>query len=184
MGKNNQVCPVERAGFLDSKVRRFFHNPRKILAPYIRQGMTVLDLGCGPGLFSLEIGKMVGESGKVIAADLQEGMLQIVLKKIQQTELEKRIELHQCQEDKIGFQGKVDFVLAFYMLHEVPNQEKVLREIRSILNPGGKLFIVEPKFHVSQQAFQDTLDIARKVGLKIAQQTKNFLSLEAVLARD
>jgi Ribosomal protein L11 methylase len=58
-----RVCPVERAGGLDNWVRRWLQNPRKFLAPYVSKGMTVLDMGCGPGFFSLEMASMVGVSG-------------------------------------------------------------------------------------------------------------------------
>jgi ubiquinone/menaquinone biosynthesis C-methylase UbiE len=72
---NIRVCPVEKAGMLDNSVRRLLQNPKKILEPYIYNGMTILDLGCGPGFFSIEIAKLLTDSGKVIAADLQEEML-------------------------------------------------------------------------------------------------------------
>jgi ubiquinone/menaquinone biosynthesis C-methylase UbiE len=68
-------------------------NPRKILGPYIKEGMTVLDVGCGPGFFSIELAQMVGKSGRVIASDLQEGMLRKLREKIQGTEFEERITL-------------------------------------------------------------------------------------------
>jgi ubiquinone/menaquinone biosynthesis C-methylase UbiE len=71
----NRVCPTAIAGYLDNRFRRWFQNPRKILGPYIKEGMTVLDLGCGPGFFSIDIAQMVGKSGRVIASDLQVGML-------------------------------------------------------------------------------------------------------------
>ncbi|MCX6138897.1 MAG: methyltransferase domain-containing protein, partial [Ignavibacteriales bacterium] len=74
--ERNRVCPVEYANSLDSKIRKWLQNPKKILAPYVQEGMTVLDIGCGPGFFSIEMAKMVGKTGKVISADLQEGMLQ------------------------------------------------------------------------------------------------------------
>jgi len=80
--KNTRICPVERAGGLDNSFRRLLQNPRTILKIYISRGMTVLDLGCGPGFFSIEIAKLLNDSGKVIAADLQEGMLEKVIKKI------------------------------------------------------------------------------------------------------
>jgi len=89
-----RICPVEKASGLDNKIRRIFQNPQKILGRYIKDGMTILDLGCGPGFFSVEIAKMIGKSGKVIAADLQEGMLQKLRNKIKGTEIEKRIKLH------------------------------------------------------------------------------------------
>lgn len=79
---NEDVCSYKRAGFFDSKIRKLFQNPNKILSPYIDKGMNVLDLGCGPGFFTLEMANLVGESGKVVAADLQEEMLVKVENKI------------------------------------------------------------------------------------------------------
>ncbi len=99
--KDNKICPVERAGGLDNSIRKLLQNPQKILKPYINEGMTVLDLGCGPGFFSVEIAKLINDSGKVIAADLQEGMLEKVRQKIKGTALEPRITLHKCQEESI-----------------------------------------------------------------------------------
>ena len=101
------------AGGLDNAVRRLLQNPHKILKHHISEGMTVLDLGCYSGFFSLEIAKILLDSGKVIAADLQEGMLEKVIKKIKGTELEQIIEIHKCENTKIGVAEKVDFVLAF-----------------------------------------------------------------------
>lgn len=162
--RNNRVCPVERAGGLDNRIRRWFQNPQKILRPYIEEGMTVLDLGCGPGFFTIDMAHMVGKSGRVIASDLQEGMLQKVRDKIKGTELEKRITLHKCEEKKIGVSGHVDFVLLFYMVHEVPNKEELFSEIGTILQLNGQVLIVEPPFHVSKSAFEKTITIARDVG--------------------
>jgi ubiquinone/menaquinone biosynthesis C-methylase UbiE len=106
---SKRICPVERAGGLDNSLRKLFQNPQKILRPYINEGMTVLDLGCGPGFFSIEIARMLNNSGKVISADLQDGMLEKVKEKITGTELESRIELHKCEDVKTGVTEKVDF---------------------------------------------------------------------------
>jgi ubiquinone/menaquinone biosynthesis C-methylase UbiE len=179
--RNNLVCPVAIAGSLDNRLRRWFQDPRKILRPYIKKGMTVLDLGCGPGYFTMDIAQMVGKSGRVIAADLQEGMLRKLGQKIQGTGLEKRITLHKCEKNKIGLPEHVDFVLAFYMVHEIRNREQLFHEIASMLKPNGQLFIVEPPFHVSKTAFEETLRKARDAGLKPVQRPKMFLSKAAVL---
>ena len=55
-----RVCPVEKADRLDTRIRRWLQNPQKILKPYIKEGMTVLDFGCGPGFFSVDMAQMVG----------------------------------------------------------------------------------------------------------------------------
>ncbi|MBC8464018.1 MAG: class I SAM-dependent methyltransferase [Deltaproteobacteria bacterium] len=181
--KNNRVCPVERAGSLDIKIRRWVQDPWKILHPYIREGMTVLDFGCGPGYFSIDIAQMVGKSGRVIAADLQEGMLDKLKEKIRGKELEELITLHLCKNDNIGLSDRVDFALAFYVVHEISNQEEFFKELFSILKPGGKMLVVEPPFHVSKRAFGNTCDKARNAGFKIEQGPRLLLNKTALLKK-
>lgn len=166
MADSSRICSWKHAFALDNPVRRLIHNPQKILGAYIKQGQTVLDVGCGPGTFSLAMAKMVGESGRVIAVDIQEEMLQILRKKAAQQGLESRIFTHKSDSRGIGVFEMVDFALAFYMVHEVPIAEALLKEIASLLKPGGKLLIVEPKIHVPAAAFEKTIEIAQQAGLK------------------
>jgi ubiquinone/menaquinone biosynthesis C-methylase UbiE len=172
----NKVCSVEHAGALDTNLRKLFHNPQRILKPYIKEGMKVLDLGCGPGFFSIEIAKMVGVSGKVIAADLQDGMLEKLNEKIKDTNLQKIIELHKCQNDKIGLTVKFDFILLFYILHEITNQSLALIELKTLLKPNGKILIVEPKFHVNKNDFNNSIIIIKNNGFNIIEEPKILFS--------
>lgn len=177
-----RVCPVENAGALDGKVRRWLQNPRKILAPYVREGMIVLDFGCGPGFFSVELARMVGPAGRVIAADLQEGMLQKLKCKIQGTELEHRITLAQCASDEINVTEHVDFAMAFFVVHEVPDEARLFRQLKPLLKDEGRFLLVEPKlFHVSKAQFDATLGIAETAGFTIHQGARLPLCWSAVL---
>lgn len=115
--------------------------------------MKVLDLGCGPGFFTMEMAHMVGDKGKVYAADLQQGMLDKVQQKIQGTIVENRVHLHLTKTVHIGIQEKFDFALAFYMVHEVPSQDILFKELHQILKLKGRLLIIEPNFHVSAKDF-------------------------------
>jgi ubiquinone/menaquinone biosynthesis C-methylase UbiE len=162
----SRICSWKIAFALDNPIRRLIHNPQKILGEYIDAGQTVLDVGCGPGAFSIAMAKMVGESGKVIAVDVQGEMLQIVREKAAQQGLDSRITTHKSGPDGIVLSEKVDFALAFYMVHEVPDAEAFLKEVASLLKPRGKMLIVEPKMHVSADAFERTIEIAQQVGLK------------------
>lgn len=166
MTDSSRICSWKHAFALDNPVRRLIHDPQKILGGYIKPGQTVLDVGCGPGTFSIAMAEMVGESGRIIAVDVQEEMLQILRKKSAQHGLEPRIVTHKSDPDRIGVLEKVDFALAFYMVHEVPDAESFLKEIASLLKPGGKLLVVEPKMHVSAAAFEKSIEIARRVGLR------------------
>jgi ubiquinone/menaquinone biosynthesis C-methylase UbiE len=181
--KSTRVCPWQHAWGLDNWVRRLIQNPYKILDGYIEEGQTVLDLGCGPGVFSIAMAEMVGEKGKVISVDIQNEMLQMLKQKSEHMGLESRIQIHKSQTDKIGISEKVDFVLAFYMIHEVPNKEGLVSEVAAILKPRGKLLIVEPKIHVSQSSFEETINMAQSVGLKPISWPKVFFSRTVLLQR-
>ena len=153
------------AGSLDSKLRRFFFNPNKILKPYINKNITALDVGCGPGVFSVEIAELLEGTGRVIAVDMQQGMLEIVKKKISGKPFEKNIILHKCTQDKIDVHEKADFVLMFYMVHEVPSKENLFNEVLPLINKNGLLMIVEPIF-VSKKQFGKMINSIREKGFE------------------
>jgi len=181
---SNKVCPVELAGALDISLRRLIQNPSKILKPYLNPGDKVLDFGCGPGFFTFDIAGLVGESGFVYAADLQNGMLEIVKNKIIARNMQNRIQVHKCEESSINLHITVDFILAFYMIHELPNQDQTFFEFKKILNPNGKILIIEPNFHVSKNNFNDMLVRLKKIGFKIINRPKLFLNRSVLLQHD
>ncbi|AAM06159.1 class I SAM-dependent methyltransferase [Methanosarcina acetivorans] len=164
--KSTDVCPYQRAWSLDNWLRKILQNPYKIVGRYIKEGQTVLDLGCGPGFFSLAMAKLVGEEGRVISVDIQDEMLQILKNKSKRQGLNSRIFLHKAQPEKLGISEMTDFALAFYMVHEVPDKKSFLSEVASHLKPDGRFLIVEPKFHVSKSNFDTTLEVASSVGLE------------------
>ena len=161
------VCPATFSGSLDNFLRRMLHKPLKILRPYIKEGMTVLDMGCGPGFFTDELARLVGEKGKVIAADLQQEMLDKMIHKVSSFGLEKRVLPHKCQSESTGIANKADFILIFWMVHEVPDQQKFIEEMKSLLNPGGKILIAEPIIHVTGRAFSEMVARIESAGLQI-----------------
>ena len=178
------VCPWWLARTLDNPIRRLIHNPEEILSRYIEPGQTVLDLGCGSGTFTIAMARMVGETGKVIAVDVQDEMLQMVRQKAVKEGLDSRVITHKSEPDRIGISDKVDFALAFYMVHEVPNAKGFLKEIASLLKPNGKLLIVEPLFHVSASSFKSTVDAAQLAGLKSILEPRIRFSRSVLLQPD
>jgi len=151
------------------------------MGPYIKEGMTVLDFGCGPGYFTIDMAQMVGKAGTVIAADLQEGMLRKLADKIRGTEVEGRITLHKTGEDSIGVCAKVDFVLAFYVVHEVPDHGGFFKELQSTLRQGGLILMVEPPLAVSKKAFESAVRIAEDAGFRLLQRPRVLFSKAAIL---
>jgi len=179
--ETHRVCPLAKAGLLDFALRRLLQNPGMVLRPYVREGMTALDLGCGPGFFTLEMARLVGSSGKVIAADLQAGMLEIVRAKIGNSDLAPRVNYHLCPTDRIGLAEKCDFVLVFYMLHEVPAPGAFLREIRALLAANGKVLLVEPKWHVTPKAFLYAVAVMEQAGFTVLERPRIRFSRAVVL---
>jgi ubiquinone/menaquinone biosynthesis C-methylase UbiE len=178
----NRVCPATLAASLDSKIRRWIQNPQQILCPFVKEAMTVLDVGCGPGFFSMEMARMVGAGGMVISADLQEAMLDKLRAKIKGTELEQRISVVKCDPDRINVREKADFILTFYMVHEVPEKSGFFKQLKNLLKQNGQYLIVEPKlFHVSKSEFRETLRLAEANGFASAPGPKLLLSWSAVL---
>jgi len=181
--KRHRVCPLEKASRLEGRFRRLIHNPKKILSKHVKEGMAVLDFGCGPGFFSVEAAKMVGESGKVISVDLQQSMLNKLTYKIKGSELEDRIKLHKCEADSIGIKVSVDFFLAFYVIHEVMNKRKLFEQIITLLKPNGTIYIAEPMFRVTKNEFEDTIKMAKNIGFKVLSKPKILLSRSVVLKK-
>ena len=163
---NTKVYRHETNGGQDNSLRRVMQNPRRTLSPYITENMTVLDLGCGSGFFAAEIAMMLGDSGKVIAADLHEGVLARFRQNLVGTDLEKKILLHKCLPDEIGLESKVDFILAFHMVGSSPDRAKLLDEIKELLNPNGLLFIIEPNLDVTKQEFEHMVAYIKSLGFE------------------
>ena len=159
------VCSAEHAGWLSTSLRKLVTNPERILRGLVAEGDIAVDLGCGPGFFTLPLAGMVGETGRVIAVDVQEGMLTKVRARAEQAGLASRIDLCDCSPERIGLVGPADFALAFWMLHEVPDQQSLLNEVYGMLKDGGRFLFVEPAGHVSADRFRESIELAGKAGL-------------------
>lgn len=191
-GKNphphhHEVFPASRAGNLDTRFRRFLYRPDRLAERYIQPGSRVLDFGCGPGFFTREFALRVGDDGMVIAVDIQEEMLRILREKMETEGLLPRIMTHLCAPDTIGlpqeFEGTVDAAFALFVVHEVPDPQKLFKEIASLLVPEGLFFYAEPLIVVSGREFQASLEKAEKAGLELVEQRFFFVNRAAVLKK-
>jgi ubiquinone/menaquinone biosynthesis C-methylase UbiE len=163
--RSGSVCPWWLCPTFDNPLRRWIQNPDRILAGLVQPGQTVLDLGCGRGYLSLPLARLVGPTGKVICVDLQERMLAAVRRCAERAGVADRIRLHQAGADGLGLTEAADGAVAFWMLHEVPDQARFLAEVRAGLKPGGRLLVAEPRIHVGSAAFERSVEIARSIGL-------------------
>jgi len=181
--KKHRVCPVEAAGMLDHPLRRLYESPKRILRPFVGAGMDVLDIGCGPGFFTLEMARRVGPAGRVTAVDLQQGMLDKARAKLERAGLADTVTFHLCRADAIGLTGAFDLILVFHVLHEVPDPACFLRELKGLLKPGGRVLLAEPGFHVSRAEFQEASELMKQAGLEVEPGPRVRFSRTVVLRR-
>jgi ubiquinone/menaquinone biosynthesis C-methylase UbiE len=177
------ICPVWFAWVINNPLRRWLHRPEEILGRLIAPGFTVVELGCGSGPFTIALAKMVGSSGRVIAADVQPAMLAKVQRRVAQAGVQDRVELHVCGREHIGLSAHVDFVLAFWMVHEVANAVALFAEMHEALNANGKLLLVEPKLHVGRRDFEKEVDAALGVRFDLLARPSVRLSRAALFAK-
>lgn len=164
------VCPWWLAYTFDNPFRRLIHDPEKIFSPYLKNGMTAMDVGCGMGFFSIGMARRVGDTGKVISVDIQQKMLDILQKRALKTGVGPRIQPHCATPNNIGLThhaGRIDLALTFWMVHETPHIENFVTEIYSLVKHGGKYLLAEPKGHVSPALFQRISAAAVQAGFHI-----------------
>ena len=178
---NTHLHPIDDASALEGPFRRLLQNPERILKKYIRQGMTVLDLGCGPGFFTLEMARLVGEEGKVIAVDVQEGMLELLRQKLENCELKQRIQVFKSEAQSLGFADKVDFILAFYSFHEKKYIDHIIQGLTEIVKPDTQILISEQKMHVSKEMFASIVNKMINKGFVVYRRPKIFFSRSVVM---
>lgn len=168
-----RVCPWWIGYILLNPLRRFLEDPQKMLGPYVEQGMTVIEPGCGMGYFTLPLARMVGQDGRVVAVDMQEKMLSGLRRRADKAGVSSIVQTRCVDGTSLGLEdmaGAADMAVAIHMVHEVPDPEAFFSEIAAALKPGGRMVFIEPKGHVSPDAFAKSLDQAMGMGFSVADQ--------------
>lgn len=180
------VCPVWVGYLLASPVRKLAQNPKKILGPYVEEGMKVLDIGCAMGFFSLPLAQLVGLSGKAICVDVQEKMTESLEKRARKAGLTDIIETRICRDSSLGLgdlKEEIDFALAFAVVHEVPDVDAFFSQICETLKPAGSLLVAEPQGHVSENDFKITVSVAEQNGFQAVDSSQISLSRVVLLEK-
>lgn len=180
------VCPWQSGHTLNSRALRLLHQPERILKGLVRPGMTVMDIGCGMGYFTLPMAEAVGEDGRVIAVDLQPEMLLGMQSDAEKTGGSGRIVPHPCKQNTLDisvYAEAVDFSILFMMLHEVPDPRRLIRELRVALRKDGRILFAEPVIHVAKRAYLESLRLFRQEGFHTEDEPRIALCRAAVLRK-
>jgi 2-polyprenyl-3-methyl-5-hydroxy-6-metoxy-1,4-benzoquinol methylase len=165
--RDHHVCPWWVGYLIASPLRKLGENPGAILDSLVEPGMTAVDVGCAMGFFSLPLATKVGESGRVVCVDVQERMLSTLERRARRKGLDQIIETRLATQENLGLEdleGEADLLLAIHVLHETAYPRRFLTRCLKTLCPGGKLLMIEPKGHVSDDDFEDSRLLAIDVG--------------------
>jgi ubiquinone/menaquinone biosynthesis C-methylase UbiE len=146
--------------------RRLHQRPRKFLGELVKPGMTVADVGCGLGFYTIEMACMVGEKGRVVAIDFQPEMLRFTEKKVRKAGVSERVQIVECTQNDLIVSDHVDFALSMWVAHEVPDTYHFFKQILGILKPEGRFLLAEPRFHVGKELYKAICDDAEGAGLE------------------
>jgi ubiquinone/menaquinone biosynthesis C-methylase UbiE len=163
-------CPRWLGHLLAHPLRRLLQNPHALLQPLISEGMAVLEPGPGTGFFTLELARLVGSRGRLVAIDAQPRILERLARKVARTGLAERIEIRQAQGDRLGsddLEGTMDFVFAFAVVHDLVDQAAFFAETARTLKSGAQMLVAEPRSRVTTQDFGRILALANQAGLSV-----------------
>jgi ubiquinone/menaquinone biosynthesis C-methylase UbiE len=138
------------------------------------------------GYFSLAMAEMVGSAGKVVCVDLQPKMIEALRRRASKAGVLDRIDHRVCNPNGLGLEdlgGKIDFALAFAIVHEVPDAESFFKQVHEALRQAGTCLLTEPQGHVSGERFEETIATAQRAGLEVVGRPEIFRSRTALLNR-
>lgn len=139
-----QTMGVEGADWLDRSERDLEEDPdRAIDVLKVEKGATVADVGAGSGYMTIKLAKKVGPQGKVYANDIQQGMLDLLNKRLVKGKITNVSAVLGTQDDPRLPPEALDLVLMVDVYHELWQPQAMLRHIRDSLKPGGRLVLLE-----------------------------------------
>jgi len=181
-----RLCPWWLGYFIANPVRRLWQDPGVILGPFISEGMRVLEPGCGMGFFTIEIARLVGPRGKVVAVDLQPKMVAGLKRRARRAAVDNRIDARLASETLLNVDdlaGTIDFALAFALVHELPDPRGFFGEMHRALRRGRKILLAEPNGHVTEAQFAATVESAKSAGFRLVDRPVIRWSRTAVFDR-
>ena len=109
----------------------------------VMPGMTVCDMGCGNGFYSIELGKRVEAQGRVLCVDIQPEMLELLGKRAKEADVTNLEPILGTVVDPKLPEGEVDLILCVDVYHEFSHPEIMLQAMRRSLKKDGLLVLLE-----------------------------------------
>jgi ubiquinone/menaquinone biosynthesis C-methylase UbiE len=178
--------PHQLAGVLDLPLRRQYLDPGEVLGMYgVGAGMTILEAGCGTGIFTVQIARMVGDLGQVHAVDLQEPMLTRTRMRVHGAGVSNLVHLHHCGLYDVPLpDDSIDLAVMVSTLGEIPDKPAALSELRRLLKPGGRLGITDELLFPAHVLARSARRWAEDAGFRIIARSGSPICYHIVLANE
>jgi precorrin-6B methylase 2 len=135
---------VEGAAWLDRPEREAEEAPSKAIAALnIAPGSVVADVGAGSGYYTVRLSQVVGPAGRVVATDLQPGMLDLIRAKVARQRLTNVTLVQGRPDDPVLPPATFDAIVMVDVYHELASPQIFVRKLREALKPGGRLVLIE-----------------------------------------
>jgi len=159
-------CPAALSWLVDNPIRR--RTMRPVLDRIgIRPGERVLELGPGPGIFTVGAARRTGPDGRLIAVDIQPRMIAQVQRRVQQAGL-SNVETHVASAHALPLEaGSVDRAFLITVLPEIPAPGRALAELHRVLRPGGLLSITEEFYDPDYLFLWETVRLVEPAGFHL-----------------
>jgi arsenite methyltransferase len=156
LGYEEDILGELPAGTVDS----FAGTGRPFSMGRLNEGETVLDIGCGAGFDTLIAARQVGESGRVIALDMTDAMIEKAAAGAREMGL-RNVEFRKGLMESLPLDDEsVDVVISNGVVNLTPDKITVMREIHRVLRPGGRVQIADILVHKEvPQSAKDDIDL-------------------------
>jgi ubiquinone/menaquinone biosynthesis C-methylase UbiE len=166
-------CPASLDWLVDNPVRRYYMGP-VLDRVGIRPGEHVLELGPGPGIFTVEAARRVGPEGRLVAVDIQPEMIAQVEKRVREAGL-ANVETQVSDAYHLPLNDEsVDRAFLVTVLPEILDRQRALAELRRVLKPDGALSITEEFLDPDYPLAQTTIRWAKEAGFRLAERHGNW----------
>ena len=168
-----EPCPYALAWLVDNPLRQWYMAPL-LDRVGILPGERVLELGPGPGAFSVEAARRTEPGGALVALDIQPQMIAAVEKKAREAGI-ANLETHVASAYDLPLEDEsVDRAFLVTVLPEIPDRYRALVEVNRVLKPGGVLSITEEFLDPDYPIARTIIRLAREAGFRLAEQYGNW----------
>lgn len=167
-------CPASLSWLVDNALRRRYMGP--VLGRIgIRPGDKVLELGPGPGAFTLGAAELVGPAGRLVAVDIQPEMIEQVVTRIRAAGL-RNVETHVASAYELPLEDEsLDVAFLVTVLPEIPDRTRALAELHRVMREGGLLSITEEFYDPDYLFASEVVRLVESAGFRLEQRFGGFL---------